>query len=71
MIQLSYENNKCLEQILKNLKYQIQTTAEVTRFVSDSLVILVKNNNNIVVIDNRGEKETVYKDLKIAANILA
>ena len=71
MVQLSYENNRCLEQILKNDKYQVETTPEITRIVSDSLVILVKNNNNSVVIDKRGEKETVYKDLKTAARQLA
>lgn len=71
MVQLTYENAVFVKQILKNTKYMIETTPYLTKYVTDSLVILVKNNNNIIVIDKRGEIETVYKDLKIAAIALA
>lgn len=71
MVQLTYENAVFVKQILKNTKYMIETTPHLTKYVTDSLVILVKNNNNIIVIDKRGEIETVYKDLKIAAIALA
>lgn len=71
MVQLSSENMEYLQQILRNHKYHVQATPEMTKFDAESLVILVKNNNNIVVIDKRGQVDTVYKDLKIAAQKLA
>lgn len=67
MIQLTSENAKYLQDIMGHVNYDIVSTQECTKFINSDFEILVKNNNNIIVIDKRSTVKSIFKDLKTAS----
>lgn len=65
MVQLSTENARCIYELM-NHSLTVMATHKCTKYANDNFEILVKNNNNIIVIDKRSDTKVIYQDLKTA-----